>query len=158
MQAAKNTVVAFTYTITDVADQVLEVRDEPTAVLIGHRNIIRGLESALAGHSSGDQFIVTVEPEDAYGLRRPDWTQRVPKKYFARPNRLKAGMVTQLRTEEGVKPVTVIKVGGKVVDVDLNHPQAGKTLNFDVTITDVREATREELAHGHAHGAHGAHH
>ena len=157
MEVTKDTVVAFTYTVTDAADQVLEEITEPTAVLFGHRNIIRGLESALAGHSPGDRFAVTVEPEDAYGLRRPDWTQRVPKKYFARPNRLKVGMVTQLRTEQGIKPVTGVKVGGKVVDVDLNHPQAGETLTFDVTITDVREATADELAHGHAHGIGGAH-
>ena len=158
MEVAKNTVVEFTYRITDAADQLLEQRDEPTAALYGRHNIIRGLESALGGRSAGDQFDVTVEPEDAYGLRRPDWTQRVSKKYFAQPKRLKPGVVTQLNTESGVKPVTVIKVGSKVVDVDLNHPQAGKTLRFSVTITEVRAATREEIAHGHAHGQHGTHH
>ena len=158
MEVEKDRVVEFTYKVSDAAEQLLEDRAEPTAVLFGHRNIIRGLESALAGRSAGDQFSVTVEPEDAYGLRNPDWTQRVPKKYFARANRLKPGMVTQLRTEQGVKPVTVIKVGGKVIDVDLNHPQAGKTLTFDVSVVAVREATAEEIAHGHAHGIHGAQH
>ena len=80
--------------------------------------------------------------------RREDWTQRVSKKYFVKPNLLKAGMVTHLRIDSGVRPVTVVKVGGKVIDVDLNHPHAGQTLRFVIEILSTRDATQEEVASG----------
>ncbi|MDA1076909.1 MAG: peptidylprolyl isomerase, partial [Proteobacteria bacterium] len=75
----------------------------------------------------------------------------------ADPRRLKPGQVTRLQTEHGSRPVTIVKVGSKMVDVDLNHPHAGATLRFNIHIHAVRKATREELSHGHAHGSHGAH-
>ena len=92
--------------------------------------------------------MVEVPPEEGYGPRREDWTQRVSKKYFVKPNLLKAGMVTHLRIDSGVRPVTVVKVGGKVIDVDLNHPHAGQTVRFDIEILSTREASQEEVVSG----------
>jgi FKBP-type peptidyl-prolyl cis-trans isomerase SlyD len=127
-------------------------------VLVGHRTLLRGLEQALEGHVAGDRISVTLPPEQAYGPRQDDRVRRVSKKYFAQPNRLRPGEVTRLRTEQGFRAVTVVKVGGKMVDVDLNHPYAGLTLHFDLEVLDVREASAEEIAHGHVHGPGGHHH
>lgn len=153
MEIKKNTVVLLQYQLRDEAGQMLEdaYENEPVALLQGQGNVIRGLDKALLGHTSGDEFEVTVPPEDAYGPRQEDQIQRVSKKYFANPKRLKPGMQTSLRTENGTRPVTVVKIGGKVIDVDTNHPLAGQTLSFKVRITDVREATPQELTHRHAH-------
>ncbi|MFM8355516.1 MAG: peptidylprolyl isomerase [Gammaproteobacteria bacterium] len=101
---------------------------------------------------------MALNPEQAFGERREDFVQRLSKKYLQNAARLKPGMQTTLQTKDGPRTVTVLKVGGKVVDVDLNHPLAGLALNFDLEVVDVRAATAEELAHGHAHGAGGHHH
>ena len=116
------------------------------------------MEQALTGRAAGDRFSITLEPTEAYGPRRDDAKQRVSKKYFADPKRLRPGLITQLRTEQGERSVMIIKVGVKMVDVDLNHPLAGRTLTFDIEVVDVREATAEEISHGHAHGPHDNHH
>jgi len=160
MKVERDRVVRFHYLIRDEAGGDVESTHdgEPLAILHGRGNVLRGIEDALAGHVAGDRLSVTLNPDQAFGPRRDDWTQRVPKKYFANAARLKPGMQTTLQTEEGVRPVTVIKVGGKVVDVDLNHPRAGQTLTFDLEIVEVRAATDEELAHRHVHGAGGHHH
>jgi FKBP-type peptidyl-prolyl cis-trans isomerase SlyD len=160
MKIARDRVVLFHYIIRDAAGDAVESthEGEPMAVLHGRGNVMRGIEDALAGHSAGEQIQVTLAPEQAFGLRRDDWTQRVSKKYLPNAARLKPGMQTSLQTEEGVRPVTVIKVGGKVVDVDLNHPRAGQTLIFELEVVEVREATAEELSHRHVHGPGGHHH
>ena len=160
LAASKDRVVRFHYEMRDEAGKVLETSrgEEPLAVLQGRGNLMRGIESALEGHVAGDRFEVTLPPEQAYGERQDGRTQRVPKKYFPNASRLKPGMTTQLSTQEGPRPVTVLKVGGKVVDVDLNHPLAGRTLMFDIEVVEVREATPEEIAHRHVHGPGGHHH
>lgn len=159
MEITKDTVVEFSYGLVDDDGKPLEgFPGDSTAVLHGHGHVIRGIERALEGKQAGEKFVVTVAPEDGYGPRRDDFTQRVSKKHFANPKRLRAATVAHMQTDNGMRPVTVMKVGAKVVDVDLNHPHAGRTLNFDIEITSVRQATKEELAHGHAHGRHGAHH
>ena len=158
MEVKKDTIVEFTFSLVD--DEGLPIESTPTnstAILHGYGNVIRGVEKALEGKTAGEKFVVTVVPEDGYGAYRQDFTQRVSKKHFGKPKQLKTGQVAQLQTNQGTRPVTILKVGSKMVDVDLNHPHAGKTLNFDITITNVREATREELTHRHAHGTHGAH-
>jgi len=162
MEAAKHNVVQFHYTVTEQGssepiDSSRE-RGEPLAVLLGHGGLIPGVEKALEGKKAGDRFDVTVAPGEAYGDRREDATQRVPKKYFRDADHLEPGMRTVLRTDDGHRPVTVVKVGSSVVDVDLNHPMAGKTLNFAIELVDVRDATPDELEHGHVHGAGGHHH
>jgi FKBP-type peptidyl-prolyl cis-trans isomerase SlyD len=153
-------VVVFHYTIRDTDDNILETTNasDPLAILQGHGNVLRGIETALDGHSAGDTLTVTLAPADAYGERRDDWIQRVSKKYLPKSPRLKPGMAVKLNTEQGQRSVTVLKVGNKVVDVDLNHPFAGSTLTFDLELLEVREAAPEELSHGHVHGPGGHHH
>jgi len=160
MQAEKDKVVVFHYHLTDAAGTVIDSsrEREPLAIIFGHGSIIPGLEQAIAGHAAGDSFDVVVPPEQGYGTRREDFTQRVPKKYFRDGEHLQPGMTTVLSTQEGYRSVTVLKVGSSVVDVDLNHPMAGKTLHFAIEISDVRDATAEELEHGHVHGPGGHHH
>jgi FKBP-type peptidyl-prolyl cis-trans isomerase SlyD len=160
MKIEANKVVSFHYVLNDGGTAPLESsrdRGEPIAFLVGHGGLIPGLEKALIGHEAGERFEVSVAPVEAYGERREDFTQRVPKKYFRDGEQLKPGMTTVLSTREGgQRPVTVQKIGSSVIDVDLNHPLAGKTLVFDVEITEVRDATPEEIEHRHVHGP-GAH-
>lgn len=155
MKAAKDTVVSFHYRLSDNEGKLIEdsrSADNPSMVLLGHGQIVPGVESALEGHEAGDNFDVEVEPEQAYGEHREGMIQRVPKKYFRDGKRLKPGMTSVLSLRDGGQQmVTVHKVGMSTIDVDVNHPLAGKSLTFAIEVADVREATPEELAHGHAH-------
>ena len=159
MKIENNSVVRFHYTVSEVGQPPVESsRDrEPLAILVGHGNIIPGLEAALLDKAEGDRFEVTVTPDQAYGERRENFVQRVPKKHF-RNARLKPGQQVVLETSMGPRAVTVAKVGATVVDVDLNHPMAGKTLQFDVEIVGVRAAEAVEIEHGHVHGDGGVEH
>jgi FKBP-type peptidyl-prolyl cis-trans isomerase SlyD len=159
MKIEKDRVVRFHYTVAEPGQAALETsrEGEPLAVLIGHGNIIPGLEAAMEGREAGEAFEVTVAPAEAYGERREGLTQRVPRKHFKNA-RLVPGMQVVLPTEMGPRAMTVLKVGMSVVDVDLNHPMAGKTLEFSVDVDDVREASAEELEHGHVHGDGGVQH
>lgn len=162
MKVEQNKVVSFHYTVTDGGSEPVDSsreRGEPLTILVGHGNIIAGLENALLGRSAGERFEVSVAPADGYGEWRANFTQRVPKKYFQDADNLRPGDSTVLNTREaGPRMVVVHKIGSSVIDVDLNHPLAGKTLQFDVEITDVRDATPEEIAHRHAHGSGGHEH
>ena len=159
MKIEKNRVVRFHYTVSEPGQPPVETSKdrEPLAVLIGHGNIIPSLENAMLDHVAGDGFEATVESDQAYGERREGLIQRVPKKHF-RETRLQPGMQVVLNSSAGPRAVTVVKVGGTVVDVDLNHPMAGKTLQFQVEIVDVREAEQVEIDHGHVHGEGGTQH
>ena len=154
MKIENNTVVRFHYTVGEAEQAEVENSriGEPVAILIGHKNIIPGVENALIGHETGDKFEVTVLPKEGYGLRRDGMTQRLSKKVFPKNTQLQPGAQVVLKTDHGPRMVTVQKVGMTVVDVDLNHPLAGKTLNFDIEVVDVREGNAEEIAHGHVHG------
>ncbi len=160
MQVAKDRVVRFHYTLKDAQGALIESSEgaEPLAVLWGHGGLIAGVEKALEGRSAGDRVEVTVPPEDGYGHRRDDLIARLPKKYFREPEKLRPGMVTQIQTAHGPRVVTVVKTGMTVIDVDGNHPLAGQTLQFDLQVVDVRDATPEEIDHGHVHGEGGHHH
>lgn len=163
MKIAKNTVVQFHYRLRDESDnRELESSydGDPVLYLHGANNIIRGLEEAMAGREKGDVFSVSVEPDKAYGRRNEEKQQRVPVKHLriSKKARLKPGMVVHIQTDEGAVAATVIKAGKFTVDVDTNHPLAGKQLGFDIEIIDVREAGEEEVAHGHAHGVGGHQH
>ena len=159
MKIEDNRVVRFHYTVSEAGQGQLESsRDiEPVSALIGHGNLIAGLEDAMKDRESGDRFEVTLTPDQAYGERREAMVQRVPRKHF-KGARLAPGMQVTLPTDQGPRTMTVKKVGISVVDVDLNHPMAGKTLAFDVEIVDVREASAEEIAHKHVHGEGGHQH
>jgi FKBP-type peptidyl-prolyl cis-trans isomerase SlyD len=159
MEIEHNKVVVFHYTLTDIENSFTESSEDgaPIAYLHGHGNIVPGLESELAGKRAGDEFEARVEPEGAYGPRDEAATQRVPIKHLIRPGKLAAGDVVTINTREGQRRATVTKVGHHHVDVDLNHPLAGRTLLFGIRVIEVRDATSEELAHGHVHGP-GGHH
>ena len=159
MKIEKDRVVRFHYSVAEQGAEPMESsRDrEPLAILFGHGNIIPGLEKAMEGHEAGDRFDADVPAADAYGERREGLTQRVPKKHFGE-QRLQPGMQVVLNTNFGPRAVTIEKVGMSVVDVDLNHPMAGKDLRFEIEIVDVREASAEELEHGHVHGDGGHQH
>ena len=160
MKIESETVVSFHYTLRDENGKELETSrgSEPSVYLHGANNIIRGLEKAMTGRESGDVFTVSLAPAEAYGMRNPDKMQRVPVKHLAFRGKLEAGKVVQLNTAEGMRAVTVVKAGRHSADIDANHPLAGQTLTFDVEIVDLRPATPEEIAHGHAHGPGGHHH
>ena len=159
MKIAKDSVVRFHYTVSEPGQEALESSSdrEPLAILYGHGNIIPGLEAAMMDKEAGESFGVDVKSTDAYGERREGMTQRVPKKHFGKTP-LIPGTQVILQTNFGPRAVTVEKVGMTVVDVDLNHPMAGKDLDFDIEVVEVREASAEELAHGHVHGDGGHQH
>lgn len=165
MQITINKVVSFHYRLTDAVDSCLlesSYEGEPTLYLHGHNNILAALEDSLNDKSVGDNISVTLAPEQAYGLRREGATQRIPIKhlheYSALKNKLKPGVLVRVNTPNGPWEALVLKVGKFNVDIDSNHPLAGKTLNFDIKIMDIRDATQDEVAHGHAHGVGGHHH
>jgi FKBP-type peptidyl-prolyl cis-trans isomerase SlyD len=160
MQIAKGTVASFHYTLRgEDGVEIENSRDgDPVAYLHGHGNILPALEERLAGHAAGDTLSVTLEPEQAYGVRHEGSIQRVPLKHLQAKGRVQPGMVVAVQTEHGARQVTVLKVGKFNADVDTNHPLAGRTLSFDIEVLEVRAASAEEMAHGHAHGAGGHHH
>lgn len=161
MSIENDKVVSIHYTLKDTEGNVLEssVDKDPMSYLHGHGNIIPGLENALIGKESGDSLSVTVEPEQGYGTYDESLVQRVPvKRLGVESRKLKPGMMLQLKTRRGPQMARVKKVGRFVVDIDVNHPMAGKTLVFEVTIENVRDATDEERSHGHAHGPGGHQH
>jgi FKBP-type peptidyl-prolyl cis-trans isomerase SlyD len=159
MKIEDNSVVRFHYTVSESGqDQLESSRErEPLSILVGHGNIIPGLEEALRGREAGESFTVTVGPEQGYGERRDGLVQRVPRKVF-KGAKLVPGQQVVMPTQQGQRAMTISKVGMSVVDVDLNHPMAGKTLDFDVEILEVRPATESELQHRHAHAGDGHKH
>ena len=158
MQVTKDKVVALDYTLSNEQGQVLDSSQGrgPLTYIHGVGGLIPGLEKELEGKSAGDQVKCRVDPEQAYGQHNPNMVQKVPRTAFRTQNELKPGMQFQAQTPQGSVLVTVTNVGDDEVTVDANHPLAGMPLNFDVKVVDVRDATAEELQHGHAHGA-GAH-
>ena len=161
MQVAQDKVVLFHYTLTNDAGEVLDssAGSEPLAYLHGQGNIVAGLEKALDGRAACDKLEVRVEPAEGYGVHDAALIKRVPRRSFGSVGNIKPGMQFQAQLERGqMRVVTVTAVKGDMVTVDGNHPLAGQTLNFAVEITEVRDATAEELAHGHVHGPGGHHH
>ena len=150
-------VVTFHYRLRDEQDALIESSEgkSPVVYMHGHGNIVSGLEHEMSGKRGGDKFTATVPPEQAYGPRDDRAVQRVPLKHLATRGRLVPGQMVAVNTNQGARHARVMKVGHFNVDLDLNHPLAGKTLVFDIEIVDVRAATQEELEHGHAHGPDG---
>lgn len=159
MNIRKDTVVEFHYTMKE-ADKVVETSKEsdPVVMLHGHNNMLAAIEKALEGKAAGEQIDITLEPEQAYGKRQEDSMQRIPLKHLQGAKKWRAGDVAMVESNQGRKQVTVVKVGKFNADCDINHPLAGKTLNFVIDIISVREAQPEEISHGHVHGNGGVHH
>ncbi len=153
MQISENKVVSFHYTLKNDAGEVIDSSEgrDPLTYLHGAGNIISGLEKALEGKDSGEHVEVSVAPEEAYGTRNESLIQSVPRDAFEGVDKIEPGMQFQAQTPNGMQILTVVKVDGGEVVVDGNHPLAGQTLHFSVDITDIRDATEEELAHGHVH-------
>jgi FKBP-type peptidyl-prolyl cis-trans isomerase SlyD len=152
-------VVSFHYTLTDENGTVIDKSEgQPLVYLHGAGNIIPGLESALAGKTTGDKLVVNVAAADGYGEYNAEMVQEVPRNMFQGVDDIQAGMQFQAQTDDGIQVVTVKAVTDEHIIVDGNHPLAGQNLNFDVEIVDIRDATQEELDHGHVHGAGGHHH
>jgi FKBP-type peptidyl-prolyl cis-trans isomerase SlyD len=164
MQISADKVVSFHYNLTDVDGTLLETSydNDPTLYLHGHQNILPGLEIELEGKSVGEKIQVTLTADQAYGERKEGAVQRVPIKHLhnhaAVKNKLKPGSRVSVNTQHGPWEAVVLKVGKFNVDIDSNHPLAGKTLTFEIEVHAIREATSDELAHGHAHGAGGHNH
>ena len=160
LRIERDRVVLLHYQLSDESGAPIETsRDgEPVAVLHGRHQIFTRVEDAIVGCVAGETVTVTLAPMDAYGERLPGQVKRVSKKHLRSAKRLKAGQQAYLETSRGARPVTVVKVGGSVVDVDLNHPLAGRALRCEVEVVAVREASATELQHGHAHGPGGHQH
>jgi FKBP-type peptidyl-prolyl cis-trans isomerase SlyD len=164
MSVSANKVVSFHYRLHEVDGELLEesYESDPTLYLHGHNNLLAALEDAMEGKDTGDKLEVVVTPEQGYGQRREGAVQRVPIKhlldYEKIKNRIKPGMKVAVNTAHGPWEAVVLKVGKFNVDIDSNHPLAGKHLKFEIEIVDLRDATEEELQHGHAHGVGGHNH
>ncbi len=159
MQITNNAVVQFHYTLSDASGELESSRKAaPLLYLHGHNQMLPKLEAALEGKTAGDTLEITLAPVDAYGERRDDAIQSVQVKHLQGAKKWKPGMVAWVNTDQGERQVTIVKVGMFKADVDTNHPLAGKTLTFALEVLSVREATAEEIAHGHAHGEGGHQH
>ncbi|WP_413112807.1 peptidylprolyl isomerase [Thaumasiovibrio sp. DFM-14] len=153
MKVVKDTVVSLAYTVKTEEGVVVDQssKEAPLDYLHGHNNLIVGLENALEGCAAGDSFSVTVAPEEAYGEHHDALVQRVPAEVFQGVDEITVGMRFLADTDQGPIPVEVTEVDGDEVVVDGNHMLAGQTLSFDVEVIALREATEEEVAHGHLH-------
>jgi FKBP-type peptidyl-prolyl cis-trans isomerase SlyD len=154
MTIGDDKVVSFHYKLSDSDGTINESSEggSPVVYLHGRDAIVPGLESQLAGKRSGEKLTATVPPEQGYGPRNENAVQRVPLKHLATRGPFQEGQMVVVNTREGGRQARVLKVGHFNVDLDLNHPLAGKTLTFEIEIVHVRDATQEELTHGHAHG------
>jgi FKBP-type peptidyl-prolyl cis-trans isomerase SlyD len=155
----KDSVVSFNYTLKDDTGDIIDssAPGEPLAYLHGHGNIVPGLERELEGKAAHDKLSVKIAPADAYGEYDKNLVQKIPRRSLKGIAKVTVGMRLHAQTPQGPQAVTVTAVTGDMVTIDANHPLAGQNLNFDIEIVDVRDATAEELAHGHVHGP-GGHH
>jgi FKBP-type peptidyl-prolyl cis-trans isomerase SlyD len=160
MQIADKMVVTIDYTLKDDNGNILDSSNDGNfAYLHGSNNIIPGLENALTGKSAGDEVDVTVSPAEGYGERNDSMVQAVPRDMFDSEQEIEVGMQFHAQSPEGdMVVVTVTDVDKDDITVDGNHPLAGMNLNFGVKVVDVREATAEEMDHGHVHGPGGHQH
>ena len=159
MQIANDKAVSLHYTLTNMEGEVIDSSEDGDVLvyLHGQGNIIPGLENALAGKVAGDKFNVTIAPKDAYGEIVDNMVQVVAKEMFEGVEDLEIGMQFHADVSHGTGIVTIVAIDGDQITLDGNHALAGETLLFDVEVIDVRDATAEELSHGHIHGE-GCHH
>ncbi|VAW95128.1 FKBP-type peptidyl-prolyl cis-trans isomerase SlyD [hydrothermal vent metagenome] len=160
MQIEDKKIVVINYTLTTDDDEVLDKSDDGSfAYLHGADNIIAGLESALVGKTVGDTLNVKVLPAEGYGERNDEMVQVVGKEMFESDEELEVGSQFHAEGPDG-QPImiTVAAIEGDDITIDGNHPLAGMNLNFDVSIVDIRDASEEEISHGHVHGPDGHKH
>ena len=156
MEIQKDRVVSIDYMLKDDQGQIIDRSDgEPLTYLHGNDNLIPGLERELHGKVAGDRISCVIAPADAYGELDEEMIFKVAKSDFAEPEKIEVGMQFQAQDASGAHIVTVVGIEGDEVKIDANHPLAGKSLHFDVTVKDVREASPEELEHGHVHAESG---
>lgn len=165
MNISKDTVVSFHYILTETESGTFLEDSRKTSAMVylhGHRGVFPKMEEAFEGKAAGDSFTVSLSAEDAYGMRDEEATQRVSINHVVRQGKAKPkfrpGMLIHLNTKNGPQPAIVLKAGLKTLDVDLNHPLAGKALTFEIEVMGVRAASEEEIAHGHVHGEGGVEH
>lgn len=161
MSISQNKVVTIHYTVIDAAsNEVIDSSEggQPMVYLHGHQNIIPGLENALEGKKVGDELKVEVSAADAYGDYSEERVQQVPIEAFEGVENVEPGMAFTAQTEQGPVNIIITEIEDDMATVDANHPLAGKALTFDVKIEEVRDASAEELEHGHVHGEGGHHH
>jgi FKBP-type peptidyl-prolyl cis-trans isomerase SlyD len=147
-------VVTIHYTLTDNTGDTLDSSEgaEPLAYLHGAGNLIPGLEKALVGKTAGATLQATIAPEEAYGEIHPELIETVPREAFEGVDKIEPGMAFEAQGSDGqARRIVVREVADDGIIIDGNHPLAGVELNFDVQVVDVREATEEEIAHGHVH-------
>jgi len=151
MQISQQLVASLHYTLKNDVGEVLDSSEgqEPMEYLHGAHNIVPGIEKALEGKSAGDTLSVIVKPEDGYGEYDDSLVQELPRDAFTGVETIEIGMEFQAETQQGMQVVEVIKVDDSLVTINGNHPLAGKNLHFDVKIVNIREATADELEHGH---------
>jgi FKBP-type peptidyl-prolyl cis-trans isomerase SlyD len=158
---AKDKAVSIHYTLTLDGGKIIDSSEgkDPLVYLHGHGNIVPGLERELLGKATGEELNVRVAPEDGYGVHNAGLIQKVPREAFQGVDTLEVGMMFQAPGESGhIQLIRVTEIEGETITVDGNHELAGKTLNFAVEISEVREASAEELSHGHVHGPGGHQH
>ena len=158
MKIEKNRVVQIHYTLKNDQGEVLDssAGNDPLPYIHGMGALIPGLEKELLGKQAGDKFTTVIAPADGYGDYNEDQVFQVSADDFDEEDQLEVGMQVQLDSENGPAIATVTKIEGDEVTLDLNHPLAGESLHFEVEVIDVRQATTQELNHGHVHtpGAH----
>ena len=160
MNIRNGAVVTMHYVLKDDTGQVIDAsaEGEPLSYLHGHGNLVPGLERELEGKSAGDKLKVKVPAADGYGERDDRLIQRIPRRTLRGIAQVRVGMRLTAQTQQGPRPVTVTQIAGDLITIDGNHPLAGQNLNFEIEVSDVRESTAEELAHGHVHGPGDHHH
>ncbi|UVE16933.1 peptidylprolyl isomerase [Pseudomonas sp. LS44] len=161
MLIAANKAVSIDYTLTNDAGEVIDssAGGAPLVYLHGAGNIIVGLEKALVDKQAGDELNVTIEPEEAYGEYSAELVSTLNRSMFEGVDELEVGMQFHASAPDGsMQIVTIRDLDGDDVTVDGNHPLAGQRLTFQVKVVNVRDASEEEVAHGHVHGEGGHHH
>ena len=156
----ENSVVSMHYKLTDDTGKVIDSSEgrEPLAYLHGAGNIVPGLEKALTGKSEGDSVQVRVAPAEGYGEVNPEGIKVIERAAFQGVESIEPGMTFEAKSPDGASQHIVIKkVEGDEVTIDLNHPLAGVALNFNIQVVSVRDATKEEIDHGHTHEGGHAH-
>lgn len=154
LMIGKHSVVSIHYTLKDDDGEIMDSSEgrEPLAYLHGANNLIPGLEQELQGKTAGAKFQATIEPKDAYGEINEDLKQTVSMQMFQGVDEIQPGMSFIAQDEGGQqRQARVVEIDGDDVTIDANHPMAGQTLHFDVEVVEVREATAQELEHGHVH-------